>query len=755
MRFHILSICDTPSNKEYLSNPLVQKVVNYCAMMYTGAEEMSAQEYIRNKTKHYLIHYGHEKSDVIANENVIVVRSSDPQASSSSIFTGNAIIELSRRRFEGDFILCFDGNKHKIIADMFEAECFIVEPGIGYLSNELSFAKYKIYETYSFMHYNYGLNKIMQPWWYDCVIPNYLDANDFDFKADKQNYYLYLGKISKSKGLDIIMYFADKMKFKLIIAGPVEGADISMESLPSTIEYVGLVGVQKRRELLSNAKAVLFLPTTVESFASVTLEAMMSGTPVITVDWGCFADTVLHALTGYRCRTLEQFEWAINNVDKIDPQACRQWAINNHSLPKVRTMYEEHFESILYIRFAGGFYHVNEERTELDYFMKEYPVTQHKANSSIVDTQAKIASATPSIVLIAAPLVVEKPVEVITQKRPRILIFTETKWAFGRIFYTIKKYSKKFDFDLVLWSRDLDAKKYESYDLIYVTIWTAALHFESQYPYLKNKLIFSGHGVVDFVEMSGTSQEVYERINKFELNVPLDWLRQREVGFNVVSHEQYDKFREKIGLRPNVDVFLTQCGADEDVFYPPIRGVRNDSEPLKVVFTFPQKSIIEAINSPKYDPKRKGLVKQIQQKVGELDLNIEYVFPDDLIPLERMAEFYHRGDVFLCISHSEGNPLGAFEAGACGLTVIVTNVGEMSHFIVDGHNGYLIDNIDDSQIMDDVIDRLKRLNDDRDLLHKIQANMLHDVLSEWTWKHKIDQWDNYFEKCIEVNATKF
>jgi hypothetical protein len=99
----------------------------------------------------------------------------------------------------------------------------------------------------------------------------------------------------------------------------------------------------------------------------------MCGTPVITSDWGAFPETVVHGVTGYRCRTLDHYLWAARNIDKINPSTCRYWAEANFSVEKVAPMYEEYFQMLNDV-CGDGWWTRRENRAELEWLRKAYPV---------------------------------------------------------------------------------------------------------------------------------------------------------------------------------------------------------------------------------------------------------------------------------------------------------------------------------------------------------------------------------------------
>lgn len=366
-KFHVLGIPHTVTTPEYSTCAFTQKVLKLCTMLTNSG--------------HQVIHYGHEKSIVDCMESVTVTTDADLKASYGNwnwrkggwpafkisdpiylAFYANTIREIKARAQPGDFLLCPFGAAHRPVADACK-DLIVVESGIGYPSG--SFAQFRVFESYALLHAYQGQKAVetaSNTFWHDAVIPNAFNVDDFKFTAKKDDYFLFLGRVNAGKGVHVAAQIAEATQTPLVVAGP---GDFDLSKYEPWVQKVGVVNPKKRAKLLSKAKAVLCPSTFLEPFCGVQIEAMLSGTPVISSDWGAFAEYNQHGLTGYRCKTFEHFTWAANNIGKIKPPNCRAWG-ERFSLENIAPLYNEYFQSVANGRAAMGWYTEKPERTDLD-----------------------------------------------------------------------------------------------------------------------------------------------------------------------------------------------------------------------------------------------------------------------------------------------------------------------------------------------------------------------------------------------------
>lgn len=316
MNFHVLTIPQIPTTREYSSFPFNGIILNFCDMLMNN-----------NQNVYY---YGHEENDIRSTETINIIpkdfyynnfSKENLKYSSHSRDNNNPVINkfdsevhlrVNERLTTDDIVLAFYGFEHYEICK--KINCINVEPSIGY---EHTFSANKIYASNSHLSISVGAaGNSKSPT--DVVIPHMFREEDFVYESEKDNYILFLGRICLDKGCHIVDKLCLNLGFKLKVAGPECGYKFKCNH-----EYVGNVGIEDRCSLLSKAKALIAPTQYFEPFGQIVIEALLSGTPVITTDWGAFPETNIHGLTGFRCNTYEDFVNAIENIDIIKPSQCR------------------------------------------------------------------------------------------------------------------------------------------------------------------------------------------------------------------------------------------------------------------------------------------------------------------------------------------------------------------------------------------------------------------------------------------------
>lgn len=179
----------------------------------------------------------------------------------------------------------------------------------------------------------------------DRFVLNGIDPANHIFSATKQDYFLFIGSMHRAvdKGLTQALELSRSSGFRLVVAGT--GLDRSTVEYVSGLcaaakaEYLGDVRGQKKAELLASAKAVLFPSRLHEGCPLAIIEALMSGTPVISTRCGGAVE-ILTPDTGILCDTEEEWNAAVDRIREISPARCRAHALENFHYRRMVQDYE-------------------------------------------------------------------------------------------------------------------------------------------------------------------------------------------------------------------------------------------------------------------------------------------------------------------------------------------------------------------------------------------------------------------------------
>ena len=190
-------------------------------------------------------------------------------------------------------------------------------------------------------------------WVYDAVIPFLTNPSQFECCEDKEDYYLFLGRIIHSKGILEAIAFTEQIGKRLVIAGPGDYFQAFGQKPPKHVDFFGMADVDARRKLLAKAKCLLAFTRYNEPCGKIVLEAGWSATAVNTSNSGGFTETVVEGVNGFRGDCMA--EWIENDakLETLEPKTIREHAEQRFSPEVLLPRYEKFWKRIDGFRKSG------------------------------------------------------------------------------------------------------------------------------------------------------------------------------------------------------------------------------------------------------------------------------------------------------------------------------------------------------------------------------------------------------------------
>jgi glycosyltransferase involved in cell wall biosynthesis len=363
VKLHLVALPHTQVSKEFITCAYTQKVLKFCKMM------KDEYEILLYAPEGPLVE-GAQLIQCLSTEERLKIFGPDnlkqcpgwPKDTDFELFNKNATTAIRSNLAPQDIILLVGGYSHHGIQDELK-HGLTCEPGVGYLG---IFANFCAFESYAWMHHVYAKKNIGDGRFFDCVIPNYFDLDDFQglrLNETPSNYLLFVGRLVARKGPHIAAMIADACDLELRVAGPGmilhdEHTIVSPEIVVrgKRLTYAGVANPEERMELMRHAYALIMPTTYIEPFGGVAVEAMLCGCPVVSTDFGAFTETVVDGLTGFRFHTLREARDAVNQCPTIDRARCREIARQQYSLEAVRPQFIRWFDQLGKLQSGKGWY---------------------------------------------------------------------------------------------------------------------------------------------------------------------------------------------------------------------------------------------------------------------------------------------------------------------------------------------------------------------------------------------------------------
>lgn len=187
------------------------------------------------------------------------------------------------------------------------------------------------------------------------VIHHGVEASSIPVGDGGGGYLLFLGRMNADKGVHRAIEIARRAGVPLKIAAKMrEEAEIAYYDsvvrplLGGDVEYLGEVGPADRDALLGSALALVNPIAWPEPFGMVMIEALATGTPVLTAPLGAAPEIVEDGVTGFFGNDVAALADAVPLVASLDRARCREAVETRFSADRMVAEHVELYETLVH-----------------------------------------------------------------------------------------------------------------------------------------------------------------------------------------------------------------------------------------------------------------------------------------------------------------------------------------------------------------------------------------------------------------------
>jgi glycosyltransferase involved in cell wall biosynthesis len=183
-----------------------------------------------------------------------------------------------------------------------------------------------------------------------------INIDNLLWEKEKEDYFLFLCHKEQQRSLDLARRVANAANKRLVAVVQGKKEQVFNDEIDPwlhaktsnlNLQFTEDMPTEARYKLYRKAKGTFYISQWKEPFGMEMLESLASGTPVIALRKGAATEVIEHGKTGFIVETEDEMIDAVNNIESLKPEDCRNSVEEKFSSVKIAEKYLNIYQKII------------------------------------------------------------------------------------------------------------------------------------------------------------------------------------------------------------------------------------------------------------------------------------------------------------------------------------------------------------------------------------------------------------------------